>query len=430
MRETIPNSLDRRVAAWGLAGLLLAIVQFHYGMALHLGDFLVTVGGSDVGGYVRMSDFPSLRAALTFAGDRAMGFPIFLYGVRLVFGPSITAMCWALFAVHVVAAGVFYAALRHRWGLHPVALALLIAHPGLVAYTTAPMTDTFATDLVMLALAGVVTGRLLWAASAFGWVALVRPPTLVLGVVVLGWLVLQQRTLRSALAVAVFALVVGWQAGNCWRVYGAPCLVTPTYSANTLGWGLNLGRSNVRIYFSQHMPGEEVLVADPWLAAHAGEAAPLWLAPRLVWFARHPGVFVVTLLKKTVALLDVRTRSVDERPGHAVDATPRWYRWWARLWAAAACGGVALALIWVWDPRWTAVALVALVHYAMQSPLHVPARYGLTAVPCALVLLVWTAQCRSVYLALAVFAAVGFFWQVSAWDRIDPTLGKIEAAAR
>jgi len=75
---------------------------------LHLAEFLITLGGSDVGAYVRMSDFPSWRAALTFAGDRALGFPVFLYVVRRVFGPSLTGMCWALFGVHVLAAGVFY----------------------------------------------------------------------------------------------------------------------------------------------------------------------------------------------------------------------------------------------------------------------------------------------------------------------------------
>jgi hypothetical protein len=306
-------------------------------------------------------------------------------------------------------------------------LFLLIACPGLVAYTTAPMTDAFATDLLMLALAAVVAERPPLAGLAFGATALVRPSTLVLGAVVLGWLVVQQRTVRSLVAALVFACVVGWQGANCWRVYHEPCLVTPEYSKNALGAGLNLGRSNVRIYFSQHMPGEQVLVADPWLVAHADEhAAPLRLAPRLVWFAQHPHVLVVTLVKKTVALLDERTRSVDERPGHAVDATPRWYRWWARLWGAAACGGVALALFWVWDPRWTAIALVPLVHYVQQSPLHVPPRYGLTAMPFALMLLVWTAQSRPKLLVIAAFAAAFFYWQVMAWDRIDVTLGKIE----
>jgi hypothetical protein len=413
------------MALWGLAGLALASVEFHYGMVLNLAEFLITLGGSDVGGYVRMSDFPSWRAALTFTGDRAMGFPVFLYVVRRVFGPSLTGMCWALFGVHLLAAGVFYGTLRRRWGLHPAALLLLLAFPGLVAYTTAPMTDTFAADLVMLALAAIVAERPMLAAVALGWVVLVRPSTLVLGVVVLGLPVVQQRSIRSILAVLVFALILGWQGVNCWRVYHAPCLVAPTASANTLGWGLNLGRTNVRIYFSQHIPGEEVLVADPWLVAHAGDA-PLWLMPRLAWFMHHPDVLVVTVVKKTIALLDVRTRSVDERPGHAVDATPRWYRWWARLWNAAACGGVVLALVWLWDPRWTAIALVPLVHYLAQSPLHVPPRYGLTAVPCALVLLVWTAQRRPVLLPVAGMAALAFWWQVSAWDRIDVALRQIE----
>ena len=97
MSDVGPPGFDRRVAGWGLAGLVVALLEFQYGLALHLGEFLMTLGGSDTGQYVRISDFPSPWAALTFAGDRTMGLPIFLYVVRLVFGASIAAMCWAFF---------------------------------------------------------------------------------------------------------------------------------------------------------------------------------------------------------------------------------------------------------------------------------------------------------------------------------------------
>jgi hypothetical protein len=59
MSDVGPLSLDLRVAAWGLAGLVVAVLEFQYGMALHLGEFLITLGISDVRGYVRMSDFSS-----------------------------------------------------------------------------------------------------------------------------------------------------------------------------------------------------------------------------------------------------------------------------------------------------------------------------------------------------------------------------------
>src|SRR5262249_49649669 len=157
-----------------------------------------------------------------------------------------------------------------------------------------PMTDAFAADVLMLALAAVVAERPLLAGAAFAWTALVRPSTLVLGAVVLGWLALRQRTVRWVLAAMVFAFMVGWQVTNCWRLYNQPCLVTPSYSADTLGWGLNLGRTNVRVYFSQHMPGELVVLADPWLEANAANA-PLWMGERIVWFAQHPHVLAVTI---------------------------------------------------------------------------------------------------------------------------------------
>src|SRR5262249_62409698 len=58
-----------------------------------------------------------------------------------------------------------------------------------------------------------------------------------------------------------------------------------------------------------------------------------------------------------------------------------------------------------------------------------PPRYGRPAVPCALVLLVWTAQRRPALLAIAGIAVLAFYWQVSAWDRIDVILAQLDGWA-
>jgi hypothetical protein len=63
---------------------------------------------------------------------------------------------------------------------------------------------------------------------------------------------------------------------------------------------------------------------------------------------------------------------------------------------------------------------------AQRTRRCVPPRYGLTAVPCALVLLVWTAQRRPALLAIAGIAVLAFYWQVSAWDRIDVILAQLD----
>jgi hypothetical protein len=95
-------------------------------------------------------------------------------------------------------------------------------------------------------------------------------------------------------------------------------------------------------------------------------------------------------------------------------------------WGALACAGTALAAVWVWDPRWRAVALVPVVQFAAQSVFHATARYGLVALPSALVLVIWTAQRRPRWLGLGALAAAGFLWQVHVWDLLDPALPVIE----
>jgi len=111
--------------------------------------------------------------------------PVFLYVVRPVFGPRSPAVLGA-FGVHVLAAGVFYGALRRRWGAPSGGALLLLAFPASSPTTTAPMTDAFAADLVMLALAAVVAERPMLAAVAWGLVVLVRPSTVVPAALVLG----------------------------------------------------------------------------------------------------------------------------------------------------------------------------------------------------------------------------------------------------
>jgi len=409
----------RRSFGWAVAGLAVAFVEWRYGMALDLANALLAIGGSDAGGYVRMSQAPSWWAALTFAGTRAMGFPFFLFVVRQLAGPSMTAACVALALVHVASSAVFYVALSRRHSLHPVALFMLLAAPGLVIYTTAPLTDTFAADLLML---GLATPAPALAAVALGALPLVRPPLLILAAVLVVVMALRQRTIAGVL---VFTAVVGWATVTCWWRYATPCLLDPWAAACAVGDGLGTGGRNARETLSTHVPGDWVLVTDPWLAAHT-DGMPLWLAPRAVWFAGHPVVAVVNLMKKTTALLDVRTRGVDERPGTAADATPRWWRWWARAWGAVGAAGVALAYVWVFDPRWRLVALAPLLHFAFQSPFHSTARYGLAVLPCLLVLVVWTGQRRPALLALGALAAAGFLWQTHVWDQLDPSLGLIE----
>ena len=458
---------------WLAAGLGVAVPWFLYVCSVGLPN---RVRG-DALAYLRLAaNARSLADVLGYAGERTLGFPAFLYALRLPFervaalgpetlGAFVNALAVVLFAVHVLSSVVFFLRMREilrpalEAPLHPAALALLVAYPGLVAYTTVPLTDTLAADLLML---GVVlclprptaasSSRLARAGGAgllLGALVLVRPSALTTTAAVL-LVALAQALWRDqaqasvlALSIAVWAGLVGWQAHTCMRAYGEVCLLDPAVTRKALAESVSWGTTSARHYWSRHATNVEgrVTVVDPLLTSVLGdECRARMLVGRdgiLACLVARPVAYPLLLLKKSIGLFD----AYQLQP-YAVDVTPRWARLASRPFGALAFAGLVAVAGWLAfllraEPRSPLVIVlsVPVVHVAWQALFHVEARYGLAAVPFSLVMLVATAQYlprlgrawrAAVVLALIV-AGVGFLAQTSSWDAGDEVLRRIES---
>jgi hypothetical protein len=144
-------------------GLSAATGLFAFGLSYPI---TLRVRG-DAATYLRIAaEFEGLPAALSYAGERSAGMPLFDYLARevlhvLVAEPTwsawVNTICILLFAIHLATSWSFA-----RWALASNLLdsryaqvqvfALLASCPALVGHTTTPLTDTLSIDLVLLAL--------------------------------------------------------------------------------------------------------------------------------------------------------------------------------------------------------------------------------------------------------------------------------------
>jgi hypothetical protein len=409
----------------------------------------------------------SIADVLGWAGERTLGFPLFLYGIRRAFelvtplgdetlGAFVNTVAVVLLAIHVAASLFFFRRMQAVVGsslglaLHPVTLSLLVAYPGLVAYTTVPLTDTLAADLLMVGTALLAGSMAAAAGLALGALVLVRPSALVVTAALL-LAALAQAAWRArgrvpALVITLFVWsgLVGLQALNCTRAYGEPCLTEPAATRKALGESIGWGTTSARHYWSRWSGDVEgrVTVPDPLLTRVLGATCQahtlLGSDGLLACLVTHPLAYPAMVLAKSIGLCD----TYQLQP-YAVDVTPRWARLASRPFGALAFAGLAAAAVWFFVLLRTAPAsLLALVlvapaaHVAWHALFHVEARYGLPAVPFALVMLVATLQwawtrprvvSTAVTGALAL-AGVVFLVQAGRWDRADAVLARIEAA--
>jgi hypothetical protein len=464
---------DRRTIVLAALGLVAATGWFAYNLSVGIGNRF----RGDAVGYVQiMMARRSLADVLGYAGDRTLGFPLFLYLVKSLTTLAgsvsvetfVDVVCVLLLLIHVVATLLFFAEVssvsEREMGLrlHPAALALLLAYPGLVAYTAVPLTDTLATDLLMLAIAALCrASRLPTTATRAGWglacgaglgaVVLVRPATVVPCAAVLagGWVVVGTRRTVMTAATLGFALLVGMQAANCARVFDRACLTNPTTTAAAVAESVGWGVASARHYWSQRSndPDGHVSVPDPFLADHlAADCHPTAVLGRdglLACLATHPTAVVPFELKKAIGLFD----SYYLQP-YAVDVTPRWARLVSRPFGALAFAGFVAAVGWLGlvvarlltglrlgSGLLGVVLLIPVAHIVWQSLFHVEPRYGFPAVPFALVSLTVCVQRsgglaprrRALVFAVLAGAILLFLGQTYRWDVGDDVLRRIEA---
>ena len=458
---------------WLTAGLIVALAWFTYVRSVGLPN---RVRG-DAFAYLDVAaSADSIADVLRHPGDRTLGFPALLYVVRVPFelvtslgpdtlGAFVDTVALVLLAVHVAASVLFFRRMRDLLqpslglSLHPVALALLIGYPGLVAYTTVPLTDTLAADLLM-------TGAVLYASGSNSWrlvragcaglllgaLVLIRPSALATTAAVV--LIGLARALWSdrgqmpmlALSVVAWASLIGWQAHVCTRAYGELCLLAPEAARKGLGESISWGTASARHYWSGHTddPEGRATVPDPLLARVVGATCQartlLGRDGLLACLLANPIAYPLLVLKKSIGLFD----SYQLQP-YAVDVTPRWARWASRPFGALAFAGFTAVVAWLLLLLFSAPAsplvpvLVAPVaHVAWHALFHVEARYGLAAVPFSLAMLVATTKyvrrlrpARRIAIVLGlVVASLTFLAQTSAWDRADVALQRIESGAQ
>ena len=449
---------------------------FAYGLSIDPANRL----RGDAMQYLRIAlSFHSLGEAVGYTGTRTFGFPLFLYVMRGIVGLDPTspasvqtflaAVAIVLLVVHLAACTAFFVAVRTvvarelRVDLHPIALALLLAHPTLATHASVALTDTLGADLLMLGTALLVAadagrgtrGRLAVAAAggfALGGLVVVRPASLVVVVTVLGaaavqvLVVARQRRAIVAATAAACAIVVGWQAWTCGTARGRICLIDPAAADAALGESIAWGTTSARHYWSSHSsePDARVVVADGFLARHLAAhctAHALGGADGLLaCLASRPWVVPAFVVKKAIGLFD----AYQLQP-YAVDVTPRWVRLATRPFGALAFAGFVCALGWLVrvalrrPPPFPGdltvlVMLVPVVHVVWQSLFHVEPRYGFAAVPFAIVALVLTLRVARTATPPAARLIVGgvalaatlFGWQTHRWDVDDRVLRRIE----
>jgi hypothetical protein len=402
---------------------------------------------------------------LTPPGNRSIGMPLLLVVLHKLFGPlaRVTGRPWlnfvpyALLTLHVIACWVAYRALS-GWRLlgAPVAwLTVLIAHLGLVSHASTPLTDTPATDCVLLAVAATATVVARLPGEPVRWrrwsewlipcglgvilsvLVLLRPVAMVgatVSVVLLGSLLVVR---RRPVALVGLILGLGFVLGPALSAghdrFGTLTLQNPKSAAETAARIAPAGLDNVRTYFVGRALGA-TFVADPILTkgvrAKYIRSSDNFFANTVVYVLRHPGALALLVMRKSIALCDQRhltPYTVAHTPNHIASVGRALGAFtWAGLVVLAARLGAGL-FCWVvtragrlapFLARWTGVGAtwscpeaaydgdeavrtlvvvsLPLAYFATYFLMTVESRYGLCAAPFGLLALgAWLSKRRS-----------------------------------
>jgi hypothetical protein len=434
----------------------------------------------------------SVWEVMTSIDERPPGFPLVVYLLKnlarsLGFENPLHVLNFiavALYFFHLASSFVSFMVSRKLARdcgieLPLVLLCVLLLHPGLISYTTVLLTDTFASDLLMVAISLLIATR---------WVPLRSQIALALlggGVLAFSVLVRIAYGVPSVAALGLFAVVSAWriwrspttgpkhllelESGNAWNralrtallallgfglgfapaalkcraTYGGLCLQNPNPVDTALTWSIATGWESPRLYWSRFAPAPELMnvVVDPLLSARWAAPCPIQAEHRLEsmirCYVRKPHIGAVFLFKKSLAVFD----SYHLQP-YAVAITPRWARRYSRFFGALAYAGFVGASILLvagvrrpkGPPELVLLTAPPVVIALFQSQLHVEGRFGFGALFGCYFALAWLWATRGrgdrgrrtvVYVALGLAAAV-FLVQTSAWDALDPCLRRIE----
>ena len=455
----------------------IASMLFLFGLTFPLN---IRVSG-DALGYLKIADsFSGFGMALTYAGDRTVGFPIFEYSIRQIlseFSSTVFLLQWintigvAMLATHLLATWLFCfwadsvghiksATTRHLLFIY------LATYPALIGHITSPLTDTFSIDIILLALVSLnyalqairphtLLAFSLFASVCFGFAVLVRPAS-VIGVSVallvclfISWLGTSQSRIALGIALTGYLIMLAPSLMNCNEKYGRFCLQAPqTFNAVL---SAQEGLRGARLMWSQQngAPGTLPMVIDDTMFNHYYQECRIekifgWGDSSFTGcLLARPLTLSAFVAKKWLGLFD-HFRFTP----YVENLTPAWLRNLSRMYGALSWIGLALcfaALVKLRDGEMrfnlkqrlpSNLATIWLISYsavmlAQHTVLHTEERYGFPLIPlCALVLFEhcersiaeyrsggWSGVAPQYLFCLLVL--VLFIVQITAWDKIS-----------
>lgn len=434
----------------------------------------------DAYGYLEIaSRFSGFTSVYQYAGDRTVGFPLvefLIHGVISWFSSPVNltqwvnAICIVLYTMHMVASWFFSKWIKEKkviqseYSSHFIFF-FLATYPAMVGHTTAPLSDTFAVDLVLLAV--VLFGGALHierrhnvvlmsigAAVFFGFSILVRP-ALMLGlgtalVVCGGISLLGTRGIQITVATTIVAclLVLSPYVANCTTSYGSYCLQSPkTFDANL---SVQEGLRGARISWSKASQQEgklPVMIDDLMFNNYYQECqitsvVGLDRSSLTGCLLARPLTLPSFVIKKWIGLFD-HFRFTP----YLENFTPTWLRLLSRVYGAFAWLGLCLSLLALLrfmkvETRSNLRRLVvqnidlalllcfSIVLLAQHTALHTEDRYGFPLVPiCAVFAITQLEQIfaryrmygwrRLVSHAIFCLSTLAIFaYQIISWDQM------------
>jgi hypothetical protein len=478
------RGLLRSEGFWLVLGALVALCWFQANLHLpplfrgqlccDAAEYTHMAGSSKLAGVFASSGSGALAAPSKVAaighflfantGWRTFAYPAYLAAHRLLihllhldpYVAWLDAAVWSAFLLYLLAAWVFYRAARGAGlPLHPFALSLLLAHPGLASYAALPITDTLAVAFLLLGISALARtfrasarrSAILWAlltGMLLGYDVLLRPSykialMLMLACWFLHALLPAGRRFRLSWTVPLagiiaFFVLLSPRYISCTREAGKLCfdppgpahelsvfyvqlgLLGPRNTSVLWGKGSSVNVTTTDVFFLDHFAGHCVIGPSP-------------IGSLLVCLARQAPLAPLFLLKKTAGLFDNFTLNT-----YATYVTPWWIVGLNRAWSMLAFGGFAVlcgAFFHMLARRKTSPVLglcllFTLCYAAYSSLVSIESRYSFPLVPFALfALLAFLDRVRrdpkaSAWPAAAVGALMAFFLiQTLVWDRLD-----------
>lgn len=467
-------------ALWGIAGMIAGFNWF-WRTYTFPGSLTGRNWGDAVGYIQRALDVHSWFQFLTdydvfssWGTDRVRGYPLFLYFHRWIL-EGLGLSYWfdwvnvsklTAFGLHCASAIFLYrSVLKSKIRLHPVALALLLASPGLTGYAALALTDSVSTTCVMFGLAGILRYQAeeknaarwwaIFSGAAFGIGVLCRPslqPASLL--VLLAWVIMGIARSRSkaarprsakktpvsltpALAILGYLAVLSPQYAACTLRFGSICQLRPGYVEAQLPDTIRLGLASARCTavhgsMGTFPPGPNC-IPDPfmkhWFADQCSIGNATVKSDLIRCFVTNLPRLPVFLGKKVIGLFDHSHIS-----GYAAFVTSPLERLWARVFGVIGFVGFICSVFLLGrgllrqptDPR-LLLGVFSFFYIGMSTIAHVETRYGFPATPISLFSFVLVTQeilrqgiRKSRIGAFAMISlALLFILQVTAWDRLD-----------